>query len=137
MNIKDFEQRRDSETGSAPPTLSLSENWLYSTKPKPLQKDLLHSIYDASGDAPDWFQLNSSKLVKAADITKAPGFDGTISLLSRISGWVTVTPKTKNRAKRLGRYGPFGKSTKGQTLREVSDLAPDWMQSQVAKTKEQ
>lgn len=125
MSTEGFEQRRDSETGSAPPTLSLPENWLYSTKPKPLQKDPLHSIYDASRDTPDWFQLHRSKLVKAADITKAPGFDGTISLLSRISGWVTVTPRAKNRAKRLGKYGPLDKSKKDRTLREVSDLAPD------------
>ena len=69
----------------------------------------------------------------AADLTKAPGFDGTLTLLSRINGWITVTPKDKNRSKRLGRYGPFDRSKKDKDLSSVSDLAPHWMHTQAEK----
>ena len=65
---------------------------------------------------------------KNCDIKKSIGFDGTIEIFSAINGWITVTPETKNRSKRLGRYGPFETSKKGYDLRNVSDLSPRWMQ---------
>ena len=89
--------------------------------------------FGTSPDCPDWFKINEKPSVTRADLTKAPGFDGTITLLSRINGWITVTPEDRNRARRLGRNGPFDKSKKGNDLRNVSDLAPAWMQNQAQK----
>lgn len=63
-------------------------------------------------------------------MTKAPGYDGTVTLLSGINGWITVTPKTKDRSHRIGRNGPFDQSKKKYTLHAVSDLTPSWMQTQ-------
>jgi len=78
-----------------------------------------------SQNAPDWFSIPSS-----CDVSKAPGYDGTLTLLSRINGWITVTPKAKDRSKRIGRYGPFAASDKKYDLHRVSDLTPAWMQTQ-------
>lgn len=63
-------------------------------------------------------------------MSQSPGYDGTITLLSRINQWITVTPRSKNRAARLGRHGPFDRSKEGRNLRHVSDLAPAWMQNE-------
>jgi hypothetical protein len=74
--------------------------------------------------------VTEKEYIKNADHATAPGHDGTITLLSRINKWITVTPKSKNRGARLGRNGPFDKSKKGHDLRHVSDLAPAWMQNE-------
>jgi len=92
---------------------------------------------NTSSDGPEWFNVRKTSLVKDSDVTKAPGYDGTITLLSRISGWITVSPRSRNRQKRLGRYGPFDKSKKGNNLRNVSDLAPAWMQTNSKKPQEE
>jgi hypothetical protein len=63
-------------------------------------------------------------------VTKAPGYDGTITLLSGINGWITVTPMAKDRSRRIGRHGPFDQSKKQHNLHSVSDLTPSWMQTQ-------
>lgn len=90
-----------------------------------MPKDPTRTLYDASSEAPEWFQVASQDCVKHPDFSKAAGFDGTITELSRISGWITVDPVSRNRAQRLGKHGPFGKSKKGHDLRNVSDLAPE------------
>ena len=64
------------------------------------------------------------------DVTKAAGYDGTLTLLSRINGWITVTPKARDRSKRVGRFGPFDQSKRKYDLHNVSDLTPAWMQTQ-------
>ena len=99
------------------------------TKAQPAAKNAKSTKVDCSVDGPDWFKIQEGKLVKEHDITKSQGFDGTVTVLSRISGWITVSPRSRNRQKRLGRYGPFDKSKKGQDFQNVSDLAPAWMQS--------
>lgn len=78
-----------------------------------------------SHDAPKWFAVPAT-----GDVTKAPGYDGTLTLLSRINGWITVTPKAKDRSRRVGRHGPFDQSKKKYDLHTVSDLTPAWMQTQ-------
>lgn len=78
-----------------------------------------------SPHVPEWFTIPS-----ACDVSKAPGYDGTLTLLSRINGWITVTPKAKDRSKRIGRYGPFSTSARKYDLHRVSDLTPAWMQTQ-------
>ena len=115
--------------GSTP----LPESWIYMTRSKPVVKDPARSLYDPSSEGPEWFQVKNQPLYQNSDISKAPNYDGTVTMLSRISGWITVTPRRRNRAKRLGRYGPFDKSKKGHDLRNVSDLAPHWMQNESEK----
>lgn len=78
-----------------------------------------------SVSAPEWFSIPTN-----GDVTKAPGYDGTITLLSGINGWITVTPKAKDRSRRIGRHGPFDQSKKKYDLHTVSDLTPSWMQIQ-------
>ena len=124
-----FAQRKAALSATPKASVPLSENWLYRTRQQPVAKDPTRTLYDASEECPDWFQVKSTDLVKNADVAKAPGFDGTMTVLSKISGWITVTPRSQNRAKRLGRHGPFDKSKKGHNLRNVSDLAPQWMQT--------
>lgn len=99
------------------------------TRSQPVLRNPESTLYDPSENCPDWFQIKKRDLVRNADITKTENFDGTVTLLSKITGWITVTPKRKNRSKRMGRYGPFDRSVKGNDLRNISDLAPQWMQN--------
>ena len=119
-------------TGTAVPSA-----WLYATKSEAAfarkHSNSHVDVFNPSPESPSWFQIHEQPNVKAADLSQAPGFDGTLTLLSRINGWITVTPKAKNRSRRLGRNGPFDGGKKGGELRTVSDLAPAWMQSQASK----
>ena len=93
---------------------------------KQRKKAPIHSPTQTSDSAPEWFSISSS-----CDVTKSPGYDGTITMLSRINGWITVTPKAKDRSKRMGRNGPFAlNTTRKYDLHRVSDLTPAWMQTQ-------
>ena len=118
------------EQGPPSNPVPITENWLYRTRMQPSQKNPTNGVFDSSDDGPDWFKIKENQLVKDHDIQKSQGFDGTLTILSRISGWITVSPKSRNRSKRLGRYGPFDKSKKGNNYQNVSDLAPAWMQTE-------
>ena len=117
-------------------SMPVSENWLYCTHAAPIAKNKAGVASDYSEDGPEWFKVKESKMVKDQDITKSKGFDGTVTILSRISGWITVSPKSRNRQHRLGRYGPFNKSKKGNNFQNVSDLAPAWMQTEADRKTE-
>jgi hypothetical protein len=108
----------------------IKENWLYRTKAPPVIKDPKKDAFGYSEDGPDWFKVGESNLVKDHRFENSQGYDGTMTILSRISGWITVSPHSRNRQKRLGRYGPFDKSKKGFNFQNVSDLAPSWMQGE-------
>lgn len=126
VKLGDFKEKT---MGKSNVEVPVSENWLYMTKSRPVEKDPLRAGRDCSANVPDWFKVKESKLVKDHDITKSQGFDGTVTVLSRITGWITVSPRSKNRQNRIGRYGPFDKSKKGVNFQNVSDLAPAWMQN--------
>ena len=57
------------------------------------------------------------------------GFDGTITIVSKAQGWITVTPKGKNRKKPVEKYGIGGDAA------ATSKLTPNWMQWQYPKNK--
>lgn len=116
-------------------SIPLTENWFYPTRLQPIEKSPSKDAFEYSEDGPDWFKIKNSKLVKEHDIEKSQGYDGTLTVLSRISGWITVSPKSQNRQKRLGRYGPFDKSKKGNNYQNVSDLAPAWMQTDALRNE--
>ena len=100
-----------------------------------MTKSTWKDAFEYSEDGPDWFKIKDKKLVKDHKIEQSQGFDGTITVVSRISGWITVSPKSQNRQKRLGRYGPFDKLRKGNNFQNVSDLAPAWMQTDAQRNE--
>lgn len=61
------------------------------------------------------------------DPTNTKGFDGTMTIVSRNQGWITVTPKHKNRKKPVEKFGVSGDAAK------TSALTPNWMQCQYPK----
>ena len=63
------------------------------------------------------------------DPCSSKGFDGTMTIISRNQGWITVTPKHKNRKKPVEKYGVSGDAAK------TSKLTPNWMQCQFPKNK--
>ncbi len=132
-----YQQLKAARDTSVPAGNAIPSAWLYATKSEAAfarKHSSSHiDVFNPSPESPSWFQIHEQPNVKASDLTQAPGFDGTLTLLSRINGWITVTPKDKNRSKRLGRYGPYDKSKKGLDLRNVSDLAPAWMQTDSAQ----
>jgi hypothetical protein len=116
--------------------LPVEENWLYRTRAKPVVRPPNKEAGDVSEDCPQWFNVKDTPIVKNHDISKSQGFDGTVTVLSRITGWITVSPRSRNRQKRLGRYGPFDKEKKGANFQNVSDLAPAWMQGEGKRQQE-
>lgn len=107
--------------------VDIEENWLYRTRMKPVEIDKNKDVLDPSENCPEWFKIKENPIVKNHDITQSQGFDGTVTVLSRITGWITVSPKSRNRQKRLGRYGPYDKNNGDVNFQNVSDLAPAWM----------
>lgn len=77
---------------------------------------------------PDYFRIRENPK-NNVDASKATGFDGTMTVVSRTRGWLTVTPKNKNRKKPVEKYGISGDAAK------TSKLTPNWMQSQYPKNK--
>lgn len=130
MTKQDFGFEGNSKSDQKIP---LAENWLYRTKVEPIKKDPKKDAFGYSEDGPEWFKIKDSKLVQDHKIENSQGYDGTLTVLSRISGWITVDPHSRNRQKRLGRYGPFDKSKKGNNYQNVSDLAPAWMQNEAQR----
>lgn len=55
-------------------------------------------ITDTSKDCPNWFGV-LEKPCNQIPPEKAPTFNGTLTYLSKIQGWITVTPKHKNRTR--------------------------------------
>jgi len=45
-----------------------------------------------------------------------------MTLINRISGWVTVSPD--NKAEKIGKNGPFNPNSNKKNFRHVSDLSP-------------
>ena len=101
--------------------------WYYVSKnnSSASRKEPKSASYGTSPDCPDWFKITEKDAVTKADYTKAAGFDGGITLLSRINGWITVSPTDRSRNKRLG--GPADRSRNPNDARSESDLAPAWM----------
>ncbi len=62
-------------------------------------------------------------------VKDAPGFDGTMTILSRNAGWITVTPERKDRKKPIEKFGMGGDASK------TSKLTPAWMQTNYGKPK--
>jgi hypothetical protein len=75
---------------------------------------------------PDYFRI-LEKPQNQVDPTNAKGFDGTMTVVSRIQGWITVTPRTKNRKKPVEKFGVSGDAAK------TSALTPNWMQCHYPK----
>ena len=57
-------------------------------------------ITETSKAAPPWFGVLDKPSNKVLPET-SKSFDGTLSYLSKIQGWITVTPRRKNRCKPL------------------------------------
>lgn len=77
---------------------------------------------------PDYFRI-LEKPQNQVDPTHSKGFDGTMTIVSRNQGWITVTPKNKNRKKPVEKFGVSGDAAK------TSKLTPNWMQCQYPKNK--
>lgn len=128
-----FESRKATQ-GEVERTVPVKDQELYITKNNGKKAGPVVDVQNNSEDVPDWWKVRESALVQNSDVTKAEGFDGTITLISRVHQWITVTPTSKNRTKRLGRFGPFN-NTQSHDFNEVSDLAPAWMQTTQAKSQ--
>ena len=76
---------------------------------------------DSSNDLPDWCKIRERDLFKQADHKLAAGNDGTVVLLSKNLGWITVSAEDMDRNKRLGKRGPFDVTKKKYDLRNTSD----------------
>lgn len=129
-----FETKKAASKSDFQATIPLNNRELYITKNNGKAKKPIQDIQNHSEDVPDWWKVRESALVKNSDVSKAEGFDGTITLISKVHQWITVTPNSRNRSKRLGRQGPFNNSA-SHDFTEVSDLAPAWMQSGKAKSQ--
>lgn len=114
--------------------IELPENCLYQGRQRPFNRRLSQDANN-SLDGPDWFRIRESKIVKEHEIEKSQGYDGTVSVLSKASGWITVSPRSRSRKNRIGKNGPFDLSKKQNDLHKVSDLAPIWMQTNRERSK--
>lgn len=81
-----------------------------------------------SKDAPEWFKV-TEKPEHQKTVKDAPGYDGTMTILSRNAGWITVTPKRQDRKKPIEKFGMGGDASK------TSKLTPAWMQTVFEKPK--
>lgn len=120
--------KSESGTEAVRTGVPVSAAWYYVSKNQSAGQRQPNKAHGTSSDCPDWFKTGDKEGAVKTDLPKTPGCDGTITLLSRINGWITVYPEDRNRSKRLGKSGPFDRSKKGNDLRNVSDLAPAWMQ---------
>jgi len=93
---------------------------MYSTRSKPYNVKA-EDTFKVTEQTPDWFQ--------APKPTESVLKDPTITVFSRLSGWIYVSAESRNRKHRLGRSGPFNE---GESLnfQKVSSLAPNWMQTE-------
>jgi hypothetical protein len=77
---------------------------------------------------PDYFRI-LDRPENQVDPVTSKGFDGTMTIVSRNQGWITVTPKNKNRKKPVEKFGVSGDATVS------SKLTPNWMQCDYPKNK--
>ena len=105
--------------------MPLNENWLYLTKP---QRTSVRpeETFKVSEKSPEWFKSPNPN----ADFSK----EGTITLFSRLSGWIYVSGESRNRKHRLGKREVSCESGKG-SIQDVSNLAPGWMQRENASVE--
>ena len=96
----------------------VEENWLYLSKPKPKIKTHDNN-QENSPERPEWFKVNKRSENKQKE-------ESEIEILSKIWGWIYVSPKSKNRKHRLGVQR--SQDDKELNLQNVSNLAPKWMQ---------
>ena len=75
---------------------------------------------------PEYFRI-LDKPQNKVDPCSSKGFDGTMTIISKNQGWITVTPKNKNRKKPVEKFGVSGDAAK------TSKLTPNWMQCQYPK----
>lgn len=98
-------------------------------------KNKKHTFYTGSNKelyqktTPDYLRI-LERPENQVDPTTSKGFDGTMTIVSRNQGWITVTPKNKNRKKPVEKYGVSGDATIS------SKLTPNWMQCQYPKNKD-
>jgi len=57
-------------------------------------------VFYNCASSPDWFHILEKPESNIAP-EKAPTFNGTLTYLSKAQGWITVTPKNKDRRKTL------------------------------------
>lgn len=107
-------QAKDSQFSEVP----VKENWLYCTKPQKYSVRA-EDTFKVSEKSPEWFK-GPGKAETARD-------EGTITVFSRLSGWIYVSAESRNRKHRLGKSSPFVTDDKF-SLQNVSGLAPAWMQ---------
>lgn len=105
---------------SACKEVPVSEKWLYCTRSQP-NSVKPEDIFKVSDTSPEWFKNCSSPQNEPS---------GTITLFSRLSGWIYVSAESRNRKHRLGKDGPF-QEKKDFNIQNVSSLAPVWMQTEV------
>lgn len=96
-------------------------------------KDKKHTFMRGKSEAyskttPDCFRILENKN-NQNKVENAKNFDGTMTIISRNQGWITVTPKHKNRQKPVEKFGVSGDAAK------CNVLSPQWMQSQHPKNK--
>jgi hypothetical protein len=70
----------------------------FSTKPE--NHTLLQRTNRNSFGSPEWFHV-LDKPQNQISPAKSPAFDGTLTILSKAQGWITVTPAQKSRRKPL------------------------------------
>ena len=94
------------------------------------QPKVEHHQYRLKNDMPEFFKINdqvnsdrNKKIIDKTEILEAPTM---LSLISGCQGWITVTPRRKNRAR------PIEKQRLGDASK-VNVLSPVWMQVQHKK----
>ena len=70
---------------------------------------------------PDYMRI-MEKPANKVEPSAFQGFDGTITVVSKAQGWITITPRGRNRKKPVEKYGFGGDATVS------SKLTPNWMQ---------
>lgn len=100
------------------------ENEYYKNKKHTFMSGTNGQFYQKT--TPDYFRI-MDRPQNQVDPTNSKAFDGTMTIVSRNQGWITVTPKNKNRKKPVEKFGVSGDAAK------TSKLTPNWMQSQYPK----
>jgi len=74
-----------------------------------------------SDKAPDWFQVYNKNTLKETD-DKQINKGVSLSVLSGYQGWITITPRSKNRCRPL-------EMERSASLDQPSKVTPYWMVS--------
>ena len=111
---RDFTPQAHSNT-----EVPIQENWLYCTKSKKTNGVKADEAFKVSDHSPEWFKTSRD--------FKNPSKEETITVFSRLSGWIYVPAESKNRKHRLGKTGPIS-GEPNNNIQTVSNLAPVWMQ---------